>query len=102
MSHTRQRVNRPKSVLARALKAKCAVRIAAFAVVMVLTLQMANGQQTAQNTPLTLQQALSIALEKNPARKIALAEEKAASARGRSSVGSAAARRFLRNGHAQQ
>lgn len=81
MSHTRQRVNRPKSVLARALKAKCAVRIAAFAVVMVLTLQMANGQQTAQNTPLTLQQALSIALEKNPARKIALAEEKAASAR---------------------
>jgi outer membrane protein len=80
MSHARQRAKRPKTAFARALKATGAVRIAVFLAVMVLTLQMANGQQAAQNEPLTLQQALSIALEKNPARKIALAEEKAASA----------------------
>jgi outer membrane protein len=42
----------------------------------------ANGQQSParSGTPLTLQQAVSIALEKNPARKIALADARAASA----------------------
>jgi len=38
------------------------------------------AQQTQQPSPLTLQQAVNIALEKNPERKAALAETKAASA----------------------
>lgn len=37
-------------------------------------------QQTKQSSPLTLQQAVAIALEKNPERKAALADTKAASA----------------------
>jgi outer membrane protein len=37
-------------------------------------------QQTQQSSPLTLQQAVAIALEKNPERKAALADTKAASA----------------------
>ena len=38
------------------------------------------GQQAPQASPLTLQQAVNIALEKNPQRKAALAETRAASA----------------------
>jgi outer membrane protein len=38
------------------------------------------AQQTKQTSPLTLQQAVNIALEKNPERKAALADTKAASA----------------------
>jgi outer membrane protein TolC len=39
-----------------------------------------SGQQAQQPSPLTLRQAVSIALEKNPQRKAALAETRAASA----------------------
>ena len=39
-----------------------------------------QGQQAAQPSPLTLRQAVNIALEKNPQRKAALAETRAASA----------------------
>src|SRR6266704_4928425 len=38
------------------------------------------AQQTQQPSPITLQQAVNIALEKNPERKAALADTKAASA----------------------
>src|SRR5713226_387130 len=38
------------------------------------------AQQTQQPSPITLQQAVSIALEKNPERKAALADKRAASA----------------------
>jgi outer membrane protein len=40
----------------------------------------AQAQQTADPSPLTLQQAVRIALEKNPLRKVALADTKASSA----------------------
>ena len=41
---------------------------------------MLFAQQTQQSSPITLQQAVNIALEKNPERKAALADTKAASA----------------------
>jgi outer membrane protein TolC len=40
----------------------------------------ASAQQEAQSSPLTLQQAVNVALEKNPLRKAAIADTKAASA----------------------
>ena len=49
----------------------------------------ASAQQDAQPSPLTLQQAVTLALEKNPLRKAAIADTKAASA------GVRAARSFL-------
>ena len=59
------------------------------------------AQQGQQPSPLTLQQAVSISLEKNPERKAALADTKAASAgREGSSVLPLAARHFFRDGHA--
>ena len=45
-----------------------------------LTLGEASAQQEAQSSSLTLQQAVTIALEKNPLRKAAIADAKAASA----------------------
>jgi outer membrane protein len=42
--------------------------------------QVIFSQQTPTNSPLTLRQAVSIALEKNPQRKVALADTKAAAA----------------------
>jgi len=45
-----------------------------------LPLVAASAQQEAQPSPLTLQQAVNIALEKNPVRKVAIADTKAASA----------------------
>ncbi len=43
-------------------------------------LQTAPAQQAAEPSPLTLQQAVKIALEKNPLRKVALADTRVASA----------------------
>lgn len=80
MKDARQRANGAGGAAGQPLKLKRTGRIAAFIVTLALTLQLANGQQTSQSAPLTLQQALSIALEKNPARKVALAEKGAASA----------------------
>ena len=54
-----------------------------------LCLGVASAQQEAQPTSLTLQQAVNIALEKNPLRKAAMADTKVASA------GVRAARSFL-------
>ena len=45
-----------------------------------LTFASASAQQEAQPSPLTLKQAVTIALEKNPLRKAAIADTKAASA----------------------
>jgi len=45
-----------------------------------LTLASASAQQEAQPSSLTLQQAVTIALEKNPLRKAAIADTRAASA----------------------
>ena len=45
-----------------------------------LPLGAASAQQEAQASPLTLQQAVNVALEKNPLRKAAIADTKAASA----------------------
>jgi outer membrane protein TolC len=45
-----------------------------------LALVEASAQQEAQPSPLTLQQAVNVALEKNPLRKAAIADTKAASA----------------------
>src|SRR5579864_160425 len=45
-----------------------------------LTCVSASAQQEAQPSSLTLQQAVTIALEKNPLRKAAIADTKAASA----------------------
>jgi outer membrane protein len=45
-----------------------------------LPLVAASAQQEAQPSPLTLQQAVNVALEKNPLRKAAIADTKAASA----------------------
>jgi outer membrane protein len=45
-----------------------------------LPLVAASAQQEAQPSPLTLQQAVNIALEKNPLRKAAIADTKAAAA----------------------
>jgi outer membrane protein len=45
-----------------------------------LPLLAASAQQEAQPSPLTLQQAVNVALEKNPLRKAAIADTKAASA----------------------
>ncbi len=42
--------------------------------------RLLSGQQSQQPSPLTLQQAVNIALEKNPQRKAALADTRAASA----------------------
>ncbi len=50
------------------------------AAMIVLTLAAPLSAQTAPNSPLTLQQAVAIALEKNPLRKAAAADTKAASA----------------------
>src|SRR4030095_14279793 len=44
-----------------------------------LPLAAASAQQEAQPSPLTLQQAVNVALEKNPLRKAAIADTKAAS-----------------------
>jgi outer membrane protein TolC len=54
-----------------------------------LTVGEASAQQEAQSSSLTLQQAVNIALEKNPLRKAAIADTKVASA------GVRAARSFL-------
>jgi len=54
---------------------------AALAVLCVLSLSVfAASQQTAEPSPLTLPQAVKIALEKNPLRKAAIADTKVASA----------------------
>src|SRR5208337_4845665 len=45
-----------------------------------VSLGAASAQQEAQPSPLTLQQAVNIALEKNPLRKVAMADTKVASA----------------------
>ena len=45
-----------------------------------LTIGEASAQQEAQPSSLTLQQAVNIALEKNPLRKVAIADTKVASA----------------------
>lgn len=57
--------------------ATSAVLVAFFAL---LPPRLLFGQQAQQPSPLTLQQAVNIALEKNPQRKAALADTKAASA----------------------
>ncbi|HTQ61839.1 MAG TPA: TolC family protein [Candidatus Solibacter sp.] len=58
-------------------------RLATFAIATLLALGapvLVRAQQASESTRLTLQQAVSIALEKNPAHKAAMAETKAASA----------------------
>jgi outer membrane protein len=53
----------------------------AWVLLLVLSLPgFALAQEAAASSPLTLQQAVNIALEKNPERKVALADTKAASA----------------------
>jgi len=56
------------------------IRVVLSLAVAVLPLQAASAQQEAQLSALTLQQAVNIALEKNPLRKAAIADTKAASA----------------------
>jgi len=51
-----------------------------IALVLLVVPRLLFSQQTRQLSPLTLQQAVTIALEKNPERKAALADTKAASA----------------------
>lgn len=67
-----------------AVELDCLFRWAAHAAwSLILALLLAwpgSAQETQGNTPVTLQQAVNIALEKNPQRKAALADTKAASA----------------------
>jgi outer membrane protein TolC len=62
----------------------CVTRRAAVSALIALIVLLAPGQlaaqQSQQSSPLTLQQAVTIALEKNPERKAALADSKAAAA----------------------
>ena len=59
----------------------------------------ASAQQEAQPSSLTLQQAVTIALEKNPLRKAAIADTKAASAgSSRGALVPHASLEFFRNG----
>jgi outer membrane protein TolC len=57
-----------------------ALRTAPLAVLLIGFSEPAFSQQAAEPTPLGLQQAVKIALEKNPLRKVAVADTKAASA----------------------
>jgi len=50
------------------------------AIVAAWFLQAAMAQPAAESSPLTLQQAVNIALERNPLRKAALADTRVASA----------------------
>ncbi|HKV24733.1 MAG TPA: TolC family protein [Candidatus Acidoferrum sp.] len=61
---------------------RCRTRINALVVALLLLVLpgMAGGQEAREASPLTLEHAVKIALEKNPERKAALAEKKAASA----------------------
>jgi len=60
--------------------ALCTSRAAMVALFSLLIPGLIYAQQTESPSPFTLQQAVSIALEQNPERKVALAEMKAASA----------------------
>jgi outer membrane protein len=55
-------------------------RLALAAITILWLLNAAPAQQAAELSPLTLQQAVKIALEKNPLRKVALADTRLASA----------------------
>ena len=68
---------------------RTALKVSLSFAIACLTFRGASAQQGAQPSSLTLQQAVNIALEKNPLRKVALADTKVASASVR------AARSFL-------
>jgi outer membrane protein len=64
----------------RAALAASAGRISGALLLLLLIARMAAAQQPGQPSPLTLAQAVNIALEKNPQRKAALADKRAADA----------------------
>ena len=55
-------------------------KLASAAIAVLLFLKAVSGQQAVEPSSLTLQQAVKVALEKNPLRKAALADTRAASA----------------------
>jgi outer membrane protein TolC len=59
---------------------KTPLKFVLAAMVVVWLLQAASAQSASETATLTLQQAVNIALEKNPLRKVALADTRAASA----------------------
>jgi outer membrane protein len=79
-----QAEERKQSPLKPIVRLRDVSRLAATGALIALVVLSAPGQlhaqQTQQPSPLTLQQAVNIALEKNPQRKAALADTKAASA----------------------
>jgi outer membrane protein len=56
------------------------LKIGAWVAALVWLLNAASAQSVTESSPLTLQQAVQIALEKNPSRKAAIADTKVASA----------------------
>jgi outer membrane protein len=81
MGALKPRTSKAAPVFHCGLRPKLLGAAAALMIVLGLAARLANAQQPApQGTPLTLQQAVSIALDKNPARKAALAGIRAASA----------------------
>lgn len=80
MERAKPPAHNPGAVLRRSPKPKLLGRIAISTFALALAIQFANAQQPQQGRPLTLQQAVTIAVEKNPARRVALADTRAASA----------------------
>jgi outer membrane protein len=81
MERATSRAGSTRTVRLRGPKAGRLTEIAVITMALALWARGANAQQQPQSpTSLTRQQAVSIALEKNPARKVALADTRAASA----------------------
>ena len=75
-----QMQSRSKSVLRFARASRCVAISTLIALIVLSAPMQLPSQQNQRSTPLTLQQAVSIALDKSPEHKAALADTKAASA----------------------